>query len=442
MGMSSEAQGKQHSADVVTLSLDQQKSLASYAEARSQGPVVRVKFDVSEDGKKVEYEDADLRSFWESEHLFITRYDEVLSTLADGRFSSDPQSAMTEEQRDKLPPVPEELKPLRESLLGKDPPDHTRLRKLLQPSFAPRHMEAMRPRIQKIADDLLDTAERLAAERGESRPERRMNLIEAFAYPLPVTVISDLLGIPPSDRPMVRGYTENLLRADRRRTAGLDEETRTKLRRFMSYLEDLFAEKRKQPADDMISQLLKAEEDGDKLSKDELLSTVFILYLAGHVTTVNLIGNGVFALLQHPSELAKLRADLGLCSAVVEETLRFWGPVEFLSSRIAKEDVALGGARIPKGEPVMVGLASANRDPQRFADPDVFNITRSDAGRHVAFGKGIHLCVGAPLARIEGQIAFATLFRRLPDLLLAAPLKEVRWGKSILRSLAQLPVFF
>jgi cytochrome P450 len=366
----------------------------------------------------------------------------VLASLLDHRFSSDRSSAMTEEQRGKLPPVAEEFKPVAESLLAKDPPDHTRLRRLIQPSFSARMMEAMRPRIQKLADDLLDKAERAAAERGETRPNRRMDLIEAFAYPLPVTVISDMLGIPMEDRERVKGWTENLLKADRGRGRVADEETRAKLRQFIDYLRDLFAAKRRHPADDVISQLLQAEEEGDRLSEDEVLSTVFILYLAGHVTTVNLIGNGVMALMQNPAELAKLRADPGLTKGAVEEILRYWGPVDFLMSRIATENIELGGRRIPKGEPVMVGLASANRDPARFEDPDKFDITRTNADRHVAFGKGIHLCVGAPLARLEGQIAFDTLLRRLPEMRLGVDPEDVRFSKSFLRGVSKLPLLF
>lgn len=427
--------------DAVTLALDQHESIESYAAAREKGAVVNVSFDASGDGDDSGQQKSELSSFLERQHLFVTRYDEVLAALLDHRFSSDVRVSMTEEQRAKLPPEPEELRPLTRSLLGMDPPDHTRLRKLIQPSFSPRNMEAMRPAIRKIADELLDAAETAAKERGEVRPNRRMNLIEAFAYPLPVTVISNLLGIPQEDRDKVRGWTENLLRVDRR-IGELDDETRRKLRQFTDYLNDLFVALRKQPTDGMISQLLQAEEEGDELSQDDLLSTVFILYLAGHVTTVNLIGNGVFALLSHPAERAKLQADLGLAKAVVEETLRYWGPVDFIARRIAKEELELGGTNIPQGEPVMVGLASANRDPRRFAAPDMFDITRQDAERHVAFGKGIHLCVGAPLARMEGQIAFETLFRRLPELRLAVPSSEVRWGKSFLRGIAELPVLF
>ncbi|MDI1433674.1 cytochrome P450 family protein [Polyangium sorediatum] len=424
----------------VTLSLDPGRVIEDYAAARAQGPVVAVSFADTDAGG--DESAANLEDFLTREHLFVSHYDEVLSALVDGRFSSDRRSALTPEQRDKLPPVIEELRLLSESLLSKDPPDHTRLRKLIQPSFSLRAMEVMRPRIQKLTDELLDAAEHAAEARGERAPDRRMDLIEAFAYPMPVTVISDMLGIPLADRAQVKQWTENLLRADRRRTGGMDAETLAKLRQFTSYLRDLFVLKRQTPAEDMITDLLRAEEAGDKLCEDEVLSTVFLLYLAGHVTTVNLIGNGAFALFQHPTELGKLKADPTLAKGVVEETLRYWGPVDFVTARIAKENVHLGGACIPKGEPVMVGLAAANRDPARFSNPDAFDITRQGAERHVAFGKGIHLCVGAPLARVEGQIAFDTLFRRFPAMRLAVPPEEVRWAKSFLRGLRALPVLF
>lgn len=424
---------KERATEVVTLSSDPNDVHEGYAAARAKGAVVTVSFTGPA-------EDPEREDFLTREHLFITRYDEVLAALVDSRISSDRRTATTEEQREKLPPVVEEFRLLSESLLSMDPPDHTRLRKLIQPSFSPRVIEAMRPRIRKITDDLLDAAERAAEERGERAPDRRLDLIAAFAYPMPVTVISDMLGIPPEDRPQVKLWTENLLRADRRRFGEMDSETRAKMREFTTYLRELFVKKREKPTEDMICQLLRAEEEGDKLNEDEVLSTVFILYLAGHVTTVNLIGNGVFALLRHPTELAKLKADPGLSPKVVEETLRYWGPVDFLAARIAKEDLELGGTSIGKGEPVMVGLASANRDPARFTNPDAYDITREGAERHVAFGKGIHLCVGAPLARVEGQIAFEALIRRFPEMRLAASVEEIRWSKSFLRGLPELPV--
>jgi cytochrome P450 len=423
----------------MTLTLDPHISPEDYAKLREQGGVARVSFTFGDSvGSTV---DSEFREFLGREHLFITRYDDVIASLLDDRISSDPRTAMTPEQQKKLPQIPEELRPLSKSLITADPPDHSRLRKLIQPSFTPRAMESLRSRIQRITEELLDAAERAAAERGESRPERRMDLIAEFAYPLPVTVISDMLGIPREDREMVRGWTENIVGGNRGRGL-MDAESRAKIREFTDYLRRLFVAKRKQPADDMISQLLRIEEDGDKLNEEETLSTVFILYLAGHVTTVNLIGNGVYALLSHPDQLAKLKANPGLVKGLVEETLRYWGPVDFISRRIAKEELELAGTHIPKGEPMMVGLATANRDPARFPNPDVFDITRPEADKHVAFGKGIHICIGAPLARMEGQIAFETLFRRMPELRLAVPSEELRWSNSFLRGFAKLPVLF
>jgi cytochrome P450 len=425
-------------ADLVKVSLDPHVSYEAYAEMRAKGPVVHVSFSIEGVSGEAGGQAAEFREFMGRDHIFVTRYEQVIAALLDNRFSANPRSAMTPEQQKKLPPTSEELRPLQQSVLTADPPDHTRLRKLVQPSFSARAMEALRPRVQQIADELLDKAEKSAADRGQAPPDRAMDLIEAFAYPLPVTVISEMLGIPREDRDQVRLWTEDLLHLNRRGT----EESRAKLRQFTAYLRDLFAAKRKSPTDDMTSQLIRAEEDGDKLNEDEVLAMVFILFIAGHVTTVNLIGNGASGLLRHPAELAKLKADLSLAKGVVEETLRCWGPVDFISRRIAKEDLDISGTPIPKGEPIMVGLASANRDPERFANPDAFDITRADADRHVAFGKGIHLCVGAPLARMEGQIAFETLFRRLPDLRLAVPSEEVRWGSSFLRGIEKLPVLF
>ena len=415
----------------------------TYADLRAKGPVSRVRFargaeeEASEDG----VEDP-AAQFFRRETFFVTHYNEVIETLLDERFSVDPRSGMSPEQLEQQSNTPEEFQLISKSIISIDPPDHKRLRKLVQPSFTGRGMEALRGNIQQIVDDFLDQAERDAAERGEVAPDRRMDLIEAFAYPFPVTVISDMLGIPREDRETIHGWTENLLSADRRRGQEMDEETRAGLREFIDYLRDLFERKRRDPTDDMISRLVHAEEDGDVLTEDEILSMVFLLFLAGHVTTVNLVGNGVVALLTHPDQLAKLKADPKLAKGVVEETLRYWGPVDFVGRRIAKEDVELGGTVIPEGEQATVSLASANRDPERFANPDVFDISRADANRHLAFGKGIHVCLGAPLARVEGQVAFTTLFQRFPELRLAVPAEEVRWGNSFLRGFARLPVLF
>ncbi len=192
----------------------------------------------------------------------------------------------------------------------------------------------------------------------------------------------------------------------------------------------------------MISRMVQAEEDNDVLSEDELLATVFLMYLAGHVTTVNLVGSGIVALLTHPEQLARLQADPSLAKNVVEETLRYWGPVDFVGRRFATENLEIAGTEIDRGDQVTASLASANRDPKKFANPDEFDISRPDANRHVAFGRGIHVCLGAPLARVEGQIAFETLIRRYPDLRLAIPEEELQWSGSFLRGFRQIPVLF
>jgi len=331
--------------------------------------------------------------------------------------------------------------PLRRNLLSVDPPDHTRLRKLVQPSFTARAMEALKPRIRQIAEELLDAAEREAAARGESAPNRTMDLVPAFAYLLPVTVISEMVGIPVEDRARVRFWTENLLRADRADREAMAE-TRQRIGEFTEYLKALFERRRHDPVDDLVSQLVQAEEDGDKLDEDELLAMVFIVYIAGFVTTVNLIGNGVVALLTHPDQLARFKADPSLASNVVEETLRYWGPAEATLPRTATQDVTIGETVIAQGNQVMVSLASLDRDPERFANPDVYDIMRDDANRHVAFGKGIHVCLGAPLARVEGQIAFDVLFGRYPDLRLAVPEDEIRWNAGFLRGFGSVPLLF
>jgi cytochrome P450 len=280
-----------------------------------------------------------------------------------------------------------------------------------------------------------------AAKRGEASPDRRIDLVKAFAYPFPVAVISEMLGIPEEDRQTIENLSE--VRIDNRDPAAVAK-TRTQLLGFANYLKALFERKRREPGEDMISQMIQAQEDGDKLSESELLSMVFILYLGGHITTVNLIGNGVVALLSHPEQAAKLRNNLDLVKNVVEETLRYWGPVDFTGSpRMTKESVELGGTNIPKGASVTVGFGSANRDPKQFTNPDTFDITRADAHRHLAFGRGIHLCLGAPLARMEGQIAFETLFRRFPEMRLALPVESLRWNGAMgMRGYAEVPILF
>jgi cytochrome P450 len=413
----------------------------TYAKLRADGPVSRIRFAQNESADDQERQRQ--AAFAQALYL-VTQYDEGTAALLDGRFSVDRLRNMPPEQRAEIERAAEadpQFRPLRNNLLSVDPPDHTRLRKLVQPSFTARSIDVLKPRIRQIADELLDEAERAAAARGETAPNRTMDLVPAFAYPLPMTVISEMVGIPTEDRAQVRIWTENLLRADRGDREAMNE-TRQRIGEFIDYLKALFERRRHDPADDLISQLVQAEEDGDKLDEDELLSMVFIVYIAGFVTTVNLIGNGVVALLTHPEQLARLKADPALLGNAVEETLRYWGPAEATLPRTATTEVTIGEQVIARGEQVMVSLASLDRDPRRFANPNAFDITRTDANRHVAFGKGIHVCLGAPLARVEGQIAFEVLFGRYPDLRLAIPENEIRWGAGLLRGFGSVPLLF
>ena len=413
----------------------------TYAKMRAAGPVSRVHFARDEPADEQERRQQEL--FAQDVHL-VTHYDEGTAALLDNRFSVDRLSTMPPEQRAELEQATEAdalFLPLRRNLLSVDPPDHTRLRKLVQPSFTARAMEALKPRIRQIAEELLDAAEREAAARGESAPNRTMDLVPAFAYPVPVTVISEMVGIPAEDRARVRVWTENLLRADRADREAMAE-TRERIGEFVAYLKALFERRRHDPADDLVSQLVQAEEDGDKLDEDELLAMVFIVYIAGFVTTVNLIGNGVVALLTHPDQLAQFKADPALAANVIEETLRYWGPLEATLPRTATEAVTIGETVIAQGEQMMVSLASLDRDPERFANPDAYDILRDDANRHVAFGKGIHVCLGAPLARVEGQIAFEVLFERYPDLRLAVPEDEIQWNAGFLRGFGSIPLLY
>jgi cytochrome P450 PksS len=403
-----------------------------YEEMRAKCPVSRAIVTSGQGG-------TDEQAIFNRPLWLVTDYEDGTHALLDRAITVEMTSVLTPEQLAQMPETPEEFKPLLRNILNVDPPEHTRLRKLVQPSFTASAIEKLRPRIQQIVDDLLDAAEAVAAERGERAPDRQMELISQFSYPLPITVICEMLGIPPEDREQTRRWSEDLLSAQ---SPDRMEEIRRNIGEFIAYLRDLFARKRGTPGDDLISQLLQVEVEGDRLTEDEVLAMVFILFVAGHITTVNLIANGVLAMLTNPEQAAKLRADPGLVPNAVEEVLRYYGPAETTTPRFAREDVELGGQAIAKGDPLLVVLAAADRDPARFADPQAFDITREDVNRHIAFGKGVHACLGAPLARLEGQIAFETLFRRYPDLRLAVPESEITWAPSFLRSLTGLPLSF
>jgi cytochrome P450 len=354
----------------------------------------------------------------------VTRYDDAAALLRDPRFSK-------EQVTSKLVYLPGFAKALAENMLGQDPPDHTRLRALVSKAFTPRRVEEFRGRIQAICDGLLDAA----------RP-RDFDLVRDYALPIPLTVISDMLGIPEADRHRFHVLT--------RRSIVIGAPTRLldvpialpSVWLLMRYFRRLFAERRANPGDDLISALVQAEEAGDRLSEDELMGTAILLLFAGYDTTVNLIGSGALALLEHPEQRARFVDDPSLAEPAVEELLRYTSPVEMTPPRVAREDVSIGPVTIRRGEMASAVLGSANHDQSQFRDADKLDLTR-DPNRHLALGAGIHFCLGAPLARMEGQIALTTLFHRCPGLRLAQPAGSLSWRKLLpLRGLEALPVVF
>jgi cytochrome P450 len=313
----------------------------------------------------------------------------------------------------------------------KDAPDHTRLRGLMNRAFTPRAIEALRPNIERLVDDLIDAI----VARGSA------DLIADFAYPLPASVIMDMLGVPRSDLATMKVWSDEiaLFVGIARATPGKHARAQAGTREMAAYFRRLVAERRKAPRDDMISALIAAEEETRRLTEDEIVATCILLLFAGHETTTNLIGNGVIAFLRHPDEMAKLRARPELAASAVEECLRYDGPSGALARVVAVEH-EMGGRRLRQGERVYAWMNAANRDPRRFSDPDRFDIERPD-NRHLTFGHGAHFCLGAPLARVEAQIAFPRIFARLDRLELAADRFE--WIDSlILRGVKKLPVRF
>lgn len=362
---------------------------------------------------------------------FLTRYEDVVAMLLDDeRFVLDPALALTPEELEAQPsPIPPELNELiNRHVLTTDGDDHRRLRRLVAKAFTPKMVEQLRPRIQVIADVLIDDIE----EKGEA------DLVDSYAFPLPIIVIAELLGIPAVDRDRFRVWSNTFVSPSLGEDA-LDvflEHTQ----QFLTYLTQLFERRRADPADDLVSALLQAEEQGDSLKENELFSMMILLIIAGHETTVSLIANAVLALLTHPEELERLRRDPAVVPAAVEELLRYESPVERTITRWAATDVELGGRLIERGELVIAVLGSANRDASRFPNADKLDLDREDV-RHVGFGRGKHFCLGAPLARIEAEIALTTLLRRLPGLRLATEPGELAYRPiPLFRSLVALPV--
>jgi cytochrome P450 len=353
----------------------------------------------------------------------ITRYADVSALIRDKRFVKDTVNAG-------LPPirVPGFVRPLMRNMLAMDDPDHARLKKLVMAAFTPKRVEMMRERTQAISRELLD---RLAKR-------DQFDLIADYALPLPVKVISDLLGVPGPDQAKFAKWSSALIAAGRSNFSAIL--SLPSALRFLRYLKYLIALKRAEPRDDLVSALVAAEAEGDKLNSEELMAMIGILLSAGHETTVNLIGNGMHTLLLHPTAKAELHANPDIIAPAVEELLRFSGPVATLTHRYAKEDAEIAGYLIPKGSLVFGLVASANRDETQFENANRVVLTRS-TNRHLSFGEGGHYCVGASLARMEGAIAITDILQRLPNLSFAQPPETLTWTPGlVLRGLDRLPV--
>jgi len=383
-----------------------------YARLREEAPVWRTTLP-------------DKRRAW-----LVTRYKDVAGVLKDDGFAKDPLNAQDPEQRAEAPWVPGFLKPLERNMLDVDEPDHRRLRTLVSKAFTPRLVERLRGRIEAICQELLDAMER----------KGRAELVRDYALPLPATVIAELLGIPAGDHRKFHRWSNRIVSI----SSGRDVwRALPAALAFVRYLRRMTELRRVLPEDDLISALVQAEEAGDSLSQDELLAMSFLLLVAGHETTVNLIASGTLALIEHPEQLENLKADPQLIKPAVEELLRYTSPVEIATERYAREDLEVSKTEVPRGELVLAVLGSANRDEQYFEDPDALDLARHP-NKHLAFGRGgVHHCLGAPLARMEGQIAITALLRRFPDMNLAVTSESMRWRRGLfLRGLGRLPLEF
>ena len=360
------------------------------------------------------------RSFW-----FLTRYDDVASVLRDPRFGRDVDK-LPDHLREQHRFEGEELMSMVDRhMLNADPPDHTRLRRLVSRAFTARRISDLETRIREMSADLADLADRM---------EHDADLIHDYALPIPVTVIADLLGVAIGDLDEFRAMIDGFVRPES------PEAAMAAGMQMIQYVNAAIDARSADPGDDLLSALIHLEEEGDRLDRAELMSMVNLLVIAGHETTVNLIGNGMLELLRHPDQLELLRSRPDLIDSAVEEMIRFHGPVETPFPRFAYEDVTMRGVTIPRGDLVIPVLAAANRDPAAFDDPDAFRITRED-NKHVGFGLGIHYCLGAPLARLEGRIAIATLLERFASIELAVDEADLRWNPGFfLRGLRALPV--
>ena len=381
-----------------------------FAQARARCPVQRVRL-------------ADGHPAW-----VVLGYDAARQALADSGISKDMLAALQEAGDVVAEGLPGPA--FSRHMLNVDPPDHTRLRRLVSRAFTPPRVAALEPAIRTIADRLLDELE-------AAGPGAVVDLIEGYAYPLPFEVIGELLGIRSADRPRLHAWFQVLLTGWAGDPPAEAVEASGKI---VAYLGELVDAKRRRPGDDLVSVLVAASDDA--LTTQEVLSSLFQLIVAGHDTTASLIGNGVVALLDHPDQLRALLADPGRLPAAIDELIRFTAPVPHATFRVTAETVTLGGVPIPAHEQVLVCLGSANRDPSRFPAPDVLDIGRRD-GPNLGFGHGPHYCLGAPLARLEARIGFEALLGRHPGLRLAADREALAWAHGdglVLRGLTSLPV--
>ncbi|WP_328991851.1 cytochrome P450 [Kribbella sp. NBC_01245] len=353
----------------------------------------------------------------------ITRYDEVRQALADPRLSLDKSNALPGMYSGlSLPPA------LDVNLLNMDPPDHTRIRKLVTKAFTAGRVEQLREPIHQIANDLLD----------DLVTKDHADLVGEFAAPLPIMVICDLLGIPAEDRTDFRAWTDALVAPD----PAKPQQAKEAIGAMMRFYPALIARKRAEPGDDLLTAMIAARDEDDRLSEDELTSLAFLILFAGYENVVHLIGNAILGLLDNPEQLKALQAERSLLPAAIEEFARYDGPAPLAVRRFPLSDVEIGGVTIPQGETVLLSLGGANHDPSRFAEPERLDLRRNATG-HLALGHGIHYCVGAPLARLETEMALAAVLDRLPALALAVPRDEIRWRPSMrTRGLLALPVTY
>lgn len=381
-----------------------------YAFLRKEAPVFEVRVPV-------------LKRAW-----LVTRYDDVVLCLQDSsKFVKDPRTAGVGSRKSMPWWMPASLKSLSQNMLDMDDPAHRRLRVLINKAFGRARIDKLRNRTEKLAEGLVD----------QMCKKQNPDLIEDFALPLPLTVISELIGLPDESQMRVRRWSKAFLGS---RSEFRMAMTLPMVFALMRYLRRLVATRRKDPRDDLVSALIAAEEGRDRLSESELIAMLVLLIIAGHETTVNLIGSGMLALMVNPSEKARLIGDFSLLGSAIDELLRFTAPVETATERYAAQDIDLHGTRIRRGDVILPVIASANRDAQKFAEPD-----RLDLGRkpnpHLAFGDGVHYCVGSHLAKMEAEVAFGCLLRRLPELRLACPAHELQWRATpIVRGLTSLPL--